>query len=107
MAMTDQEVLNANLIVALGLQSLPDEQKLQLLDMSATLVQKRAMVRIVEILTEDQRDELNALIEKEGIKGEEVGVFLRSAVSSLDDIYKQELIAVKRELIDKAQQIAP
>ena len=105
--MTDQEILNVNLVVALGLQSLPDDQKLKLLNDAATLVQKRAMALVVEKMTESQRDELNALIEKEGVQGEEVGVYLRTVVPTLDDIYKQELIAVKREIIEKAQEIAP
>ncbi len=105
--MTDQEILNVNLVVALGLESLSDDQKLQLLNDAATLVQKRAMARIIEMLNDGQRDELNTLIEKDGVQGEEVGTYLRNAVSSLDDIYKQELIAVKRDLIEKAQEIAP
>ena len=105
--MTDQEILNANLVTELGLQSLSDEQKLQLLNDAATLVQKRAMARIIESLNDGQREQLDTLIEKEGVQGEEVGTFLRNAVSTLDDIYKQELVAVKRELIEKAKEIIP
>ncbi|MEK7103055.1 MAG: hypothetical protein AAB870_01775, partial [Patescibacteria group bacterium] len=77
--MTDQEILNVNLISQLGLQALSDEQKLQLLNDAANLVQKRAMARIIESLNDTQRDELNALIEKEGVQGEEVGTYLREA----------------------------
>lgn len=105
--MTDQEILAANLVSELGLQSLSDEQKLQLLNDAATLVQKRAMARIIETLTEGQRTELNTLIEKEGVQGEEVGTFLRTAVPALDDVYMQEMVAVKRELIEKAHDITP
>ncbi len=65
------------------------------------------MARIILSLNDTQLDYLNALIEYEGVQGEEVCTYLREAVASLDDIYKEELIAVKRELIEKASEITP
>ena len=44
--MNDQDIFNINLIDALGLQHLPDDQKIQFLQNIATIVQKSGMVRI-------------------------------------------------------------
>ena len=53
--------LDNNIIAKLGLQDMPEEERLKLLDEMAELVQKRVMIRMMEALPEADVDEANRL----------------------------------------------
>ncbi len=103
-SMSDQEILEINIIAALKLEALPDDQKVQLLDNIATLVQKRAMLEIINRLTEDEKSSLDALITEKGQESPEIADFLRTHIDNIEDMFRKELAVVKRELIDQAEQ---
>ena len=54
--MLDQKKLAENIISLLGLQTLPDEKKLALLDKMSNLAQKRISLRILEQLNEAEQE---------------------------------------------------
>lgn len=103
--MTDQEILDINIISALGIESLAEEQKVALLNDMATLVMKRTMLAVIETLSESQKNELEALVSGEGAESPAISEFLKNNVSSIDTMMQKELIAVKREMIEKATKI--
>ncbi len=103
--MTDQEILDINIISALGIESLPDEQKVALLNDMATLVMKRTMLVVIETLSEAQKNELEALVASEGAESPAISEFLKNNVTSIDTMMQKELITVKREMIEKAATI--
>lgn len=103
--MTDQEILESNIIAALHLESLPDEHKIQLLNNIASLVQKRSMMEILNQLSDEQQQVLNGIVEQSGAESEQVAEFLKNNVSNMEEIITRELVAVKRDLIEKADEL--
>jgi hypothetical protein len=103
--MTDQEILDANILVELGLEHLPEDQKTQIINTIATLVQKSAMLRILNQLNEDQVRQLEALIQEKGAEHNDVIAFLHAHVSTIAEILQEELLAVKRDLIMQAKNL--
>ena len=96
---TDQELFDADIIAELGLQDLSDDKKTQLIQTIVSLVQKSSLTKILDLLSEDERKELEALIEEKGADSPTVILFMQSRVTNLEEIFKTELIAVKRDLI--------
>ena len=103
--MTDQEILESNIIAALHLETLPDEHKIQLLNNIATLVQKRSMAEILNQLNDQQQTDLDVIIQESGPESEQVAEFLKNNVTNMEEIITRELIAVKRDLIEKADEL--
>lgn len=56
------DAFRTNIIEELGLEILPDEQKLRLLDKMASLVETRLMIRVGEKLSETERAEFSNLM---------------------------------------------
>lgn len=99
-ALSDQEVLELNIISALELQALPEEQKVQLLNNMATLIQKRSMVAMLELLSEDDKKALEELIAAEGEESAKIADFLRTHIDDIEGIFRRELVALKREVLE-------
>ena len=53
---------NGNIIKALGIERLPDEQKARILDRATLLVQQRLLLRLTKSVPEDKRDDLTEII---------------------------------------------
>jgi H2-forming N5,N10-methylenetetrahydromethanopterin dehydrogenase-like enzyme len=91
--------LDENIIAKLGLQDMPEEQRLALLDQMAELVEKRAMLRIMDELPEDALEEANKLADEP----EKLMEFLASKVNILD-IMAEETEKLKNEMFLQASQ---
>jgi|GEM_PF-1295762 len=103
--MTDQELLDTNIITLLGMEQASDEQKSSILSALATLVQKQVTLRILELLSQEEIAELEKIIAEFGDNAPEVLEFIRKHVSNLDKIAEEELIAVKRQVMEKMQEV--
>lgn len=101
--LNDQEILDANILVELELEYLPEEQKTNIINTIATLVQKAAMLRILDLLNEAQIRQLEDLIAEKGAEHAEVVAFLHERVPTIAQILQEELLAVKRDLIMQAR----
>jgi len=95
----DRNLLEANIIEELGLESLPEERKIAIVQMMTDLVQKRVMLRIMEILSEAEKDEFEKLLKEKGESAPEVAEFLKEKIPNLDEIVKEEIIKVKEEAL--------
>lgn len=103
--MTDQEILDTNIITLLGLDHASDEQKASVISALATLVQKQVTLRILEILSQEEIAELEKRITEFGDSSPEVLEFIRTRVSDMDGIAQQELISVKRQVMGKMMEV--
>ncbi len=101
--MTDEEILQLNLLTALGLEDVSEEQKIQLINDITDLVQRRVMLQVVSVLSDQDNSELDKLVQNKGAGDPAVADFLQEKVPNLLDIFKQELITVKRELLNRAE----
>ena len=94
--MADQDILKTNIISHLRLQNLPDEQKLELVDKMAQLVEKRILLRIMKSIAEKEAKEIEELSKyNEGDKLE----FLNKKFPNMLEIMQEEIVKVKKMVI--------
>lgn len=101
--LTDQQILDADLLSAMGLGDASDEDRERVVGNIVTLVLKTAMLDILDTLSEEKKNELASIIEQKGAESEEVTVFLQNNVSNLAEILQKALVSVKRDLISRTQ----
>ncbi len=92
--------MEANIIEALGLESLPDEQKIKMVEMMSTVVQKRLMLRIMDQLSETDKNEFEKIL---GGKDADLAAaeFIKNKVPNFDEMVQEEIIKIKQEMIEK------
>jgi hypothetical protein len=97
------DVEKENIINILGIASLPDEEKVQIVDQVSELVQKRLLLRIADSLTEEKKEGLMQLIDS----GDEIGLtnFLLHNCPQFNDWLAEELNKVKQEMSSLANAV--
>ena len=98
---TSQDLLNANIIQALGLETLPTEEKDGMLEKMTDLLMKRVMLRVLDELSDEQLAEMP----KEGSNPEELLTFVAEKVPTYDAIMNEELVKLKGEVLKAAEQV--
>ena len=98
--MLKQDLLKENIISLLGLGSLPEEEKVAMINKFADVVRKRTMLRVLESLTEEQEVEL----EKIGENPEEVLKYLAEIVPNFQEILNGEVVKLKEEMLKATEQ---
>ena len=99
----DKDLLEKNIISLLGLESLSEEKKVQFLEKISELVFKRAMVRVMELLSESDQEELGRLVD--GGDSEKTDAFIATKVPNFEEIMNNEIITVKEEMKEEAESI--
>jgi hypothetical protein len=95
--MSKQQLLNQNIITALGLEALDDAKKIALLDKMGDLVQKRLVLRLVEQMTEAEKNEFEKLSEAES-EPEKIAEFLQKCFPDFFAMAEEEVMRLKQEL---------
>lgn len=93
-----------NIIAILGIQDLPEERKLTLLDKITTLVEKRLLVRIFDSLSPENQEKLGGLLDKDDQEG--LNAFLEQYVPDLAGWLEEETNRLKGELAGVADSVA-
>lgn len=101
--LTDDQILDTDLLEALGLSGATDEDRTRVVNNVTTLVLKTAMLNILDTLSEDKKKELAELIEQKGEESQEVTAFLQNNVPNIVEILQDALVSVKRDLISRTQ----
>lgn len=89
-------MIDQNIIGILGIESLPDDQKMDLVDKASALVEKRIVVRMLNALDDKKRSEFENLVDSEN--QEAINLFLEQNAPKLGDWISQEVAKVKEEL---------
>jgi hypothetical protein len=87
-----------NIIEALGIGSLPDDKKIELLEKCAELVQQRLLLRLVKSLSESKREQFTQVLDSGDQKRLE-GFLAQEAPDFLDWV-TEETEQVKQRLLD-------
>ena len=87
-----------NLINLLGIENLPQEEKLRIVDKASELVQKRVVLRVVEGLEMDKKQQFAEFLQKGD--QEKLAEFLVAESPNLDTMIMEEIGKVKAELQD-------
>lgn len=100
--MNPQEIINENIIAALGLQSLPLEKKQEVLNKLVELVQKRIMLRVMDGLSKEDGEKM-AELEKNPM---DMLAFIAEKFPNFEEIVKEEVEKVKEEALAAAEQVS-
>ena len=94
--MLQKEQLEENIISLLGIQALPDKQKLALLGQMSDLIQKRISLRILEQLNEEEQTGfIDASANNDEVKTQEI---LKSKNIDLMSLVEEEVGKLKEEM---------
>jgi hypothetical protein len=96
-----QDLLSQNIIAALGLESLPNEEKAEMLQKMSDLVMRRVMLRVMDELS----DEDVAALPKETEGPEAILAFVAEKVPGFDKIMEEEVVKLKQEMLTAAEQV--
>lgn len=97
--MLDTTLLTQNIITLLGLQGISPDRQAALIERMVELVQKRAVLRLLDDMSEDQAEKANQVFSSG--TDEEKAAFLQT-IPNMKQILEEEVITVKQELIDDA-----
>lgn len=89
-------MLQSNIITLLGLEALPEERKIDLLEKITELVQKRILLRIAQPLSMEDRTKLLELAQSE--KQQELDEFIAQKAPNMPQIIEEEVILIKKEM---------
>lgn len=98
---TSQNLLEDNIIELLGLGSLPNEEKAAILDKMTELIQKRTMLRVIEMLSEEDAQTLA----NTPMSPVEMVAFAAEKVGNFENILMEEILKAKQEMLNAAQQV--
>lgn len=87
-----------NIINILGIEALPNERKIEIVERISELVQKRLLVRVLDRLSAPKQEEFKKLL-SEGKQAVLEG-FLKAEAPDLADLAAEEINKVKTELKD-------
>lgn len=90
-----------NIINILGIEALPDERKIAIIERVSELVQKRLFVRLLDFLNASDKEELTRFLDSGDQKG--LGDFLQEKVPNFADWIEEEVRKIKKELADFAE----
>ena len=89
---------NENLIKLLGIESLPAENKVKLLEQVGELVEKRLILRVMEVLDEQKREAFISLLENN--EQDQTIKFINSNIPEFASLLQEEVLNVKQELAE-------
>lgn len=89
-----------NLIKILGIESLPDERKLDLVEKVSALVEKRIVLRFINSLDGQKRKDFENLLDSEN--SEAIGLFLEQNAEDLPQWITDETSRIKQEMANLA-----
>lgn len=92
-------LLTQNIFTLLGLDSLPDDHKQQLLDKMTELVQKRLSLRLLESLSTEDANRLETMLKTSSMEDPAVADFFRARMPNLEEVLKEEIVGLKQELL--------
>lgn len=97
------DILQKDITKELGLENLPEDKKEEIYLRISKIIYQNTMIRVVELLNEEQQDEFNNLLDEvsktEG-ESDKVLEFLRAKIENFDDILAEEVVKFKEESVD-------
>ena len=90
------ELLNINLVKELGLDSLPQEKKVVMINQMMEVVESRINLEVLSVLTEDEKKELDKVLDSDA----DMVAFLRSKIPNFDLMVAETIANFKKEVSD-------
>lgn len=96
--MTNQ--LTQNFLEELGLNNLPEDKKIQLLDDVGRMIQQNVIFRVIEVMNESDKDEFDRVIGENMDNPEAILNFLKAKVPNFETIVSEEVEKFKKESVE-------
>mgnify|MGYP001608058121 FL=1 len=96
--------IEKNITDALDLSALPVEEQQEILIRTGTVIYQNVLMRVMEILTEEEQNEFEKLLDNEA-KPEKIFSFLKNKVKDLEKIIEEEASKFKNKANDIMSQI--
>ncbi|MEA2112700.1 MAG: DUF5663 domain-containing protein [Patescibacteria group bacterium] len=96
------DIFNQNIIKYLHLENLDEAKQEKTLLRIGKVIYQAMMLRIMEILTEEEQKEFEKVLDEVGTdenRQSEVIDFLKSKIPNLDEISKEEITKLKEETV--------
>lgn len=91
--------LSKDIINEWGLGSLPPAKQEEMVERIGKIIYQALLVRSLDILTDEEQDEFDKLLDKDETTPEEVFAFLGSKIPDFQDIVLEERRNLKRDLL--------
>lgn len=88
--------INKNIVVTLGINTLPIEKQKEAMERLGAIVYQEVMLRVLDILTEEDKDEFEKMIEKDP-NPEILFEYLSNKIVNFDEIVKEEAENLREE----------
>lgn len=89
----------------LGLDNLSEDKKLQLMMKWGDIVQKSIIIRVIQELPEEDKEEMDQLLAREKIDAQEVYDFLDKKLPNLEEITREEINKFRDKIIESAKSL--
>lgn len=96
-----KKYLKADLFSELGLAALTTEEQATFLEKFGEVLQQRLTFRLMQELSDGQKDQLETLLANHPDDSVALGLFLTNEVPNLEQIAEEEVAKYKKELIDR------
>ncbi len=98
------DTINNNIITTLGIDALPVEQQKEAMEKLGAIVYQEVMLRALDAMTDEQKDEFEKLIEKDP-DPETMFMFLSEKVPNIAEIASEEAEKLRTESADIMNEI--
>ena len=96
--------INKNIVITLGINNLPVEKQKEAMERLGVIVYQEVMLRVLDILTENDKNEFEKLIEEDP-KPETLFDFLANKIPNLGEIVKEEAEKLREEVTEIMNEI--
>ncbi len=93
--------LKANLFDELGLTTLAADERASFLEGFGNVLQYRLTFRLMDELSEEQKEKLDGVLGQDPQNGTAVTEFLNTELPKFENIVEEEIAKYKKELIDR------
>ncbi|MDQ5948985.1 MAG: hypothetical protein QG589_110 [Patescibacteria group bacterium] len=92
-------ILPKEIITEWGLQSLPEQKQIEIVDRIGHMLYQAVLVRSLDILSDEEQEEFDVLLDNDGTTPQDVLVFLHSKIPTFQLLVAEEKDKLKDELM--------
>jgi hypothetical protein len=92
-------ILSKDIIKEWGLSEMPESKKAEMVDRIGRILYQAILVRSLEILSNDEEEELDSLLNKDNTSPQDVLLFLKSKIPTFEKLVLEERKNLKDDLV--------
>ena len=92
-------ILSKDIIKEWELESMPPTEQEEMVEHIGRILYQAILVKSLDILSDKEQDELDALLDKDETTPQTVLIFLESKIPTFQDLLKEEKGNIKRDLM--------